>query len=176
MPVTRSGRMYGKDDARPSAMTADEVVQHVNSVLGQQKQEKGATRKHWIYSAAGKRLVVVKIWKNRWGLILVHEDGRVQQGQYMGRHKFHHQHSSFDGTHFHWDVYYPATWSFMLGKSIAPYWTAVEPVGEFDGWHRRYWGMAGGAIGVMFNLSGITWKQMAPPAEYPVVERFRRLD
>lgn len=102
-----------------------------------------------------------------WGLVLVHENGRVQKGQYVRHHKFHHQHSAFDGRHFYWDVYYPKTWDFMLGKSFAPYWTAIQPVQKFDGWHRKFWGMAGGGIGVMYDLSQIEWAPLAPPERYP---------
>ena len=165
---TRSGQIYGKDDReRYNVWNGRDVVEHVGRVLGVTKQEAGKQRRHWVYSAKGKCLLVVSISKNMWGLVLVHENGRVQQGQYVLRHKFHPQHSAFDGRHFYWDVYYPKTWDFMLGKSFAPYWTAIQPVQKFDGWHRKYWGMAGGGIGVMYDLSQIKWAPLAPPEGYP---------
>jgi hypothetical protein len=186
MPTTRSGLMYGMESERPATMTALDVVAHAGNVLGQGKQEAGKMRKHWVYSAADRSLVVVSIRKNQWGLVLVHADGRVQQGQFVGRHKFHHQHSAFDGTHFYWDVWHAPRSCFMIGKSVAPYWTAVEPALDFTGWYRRYWryrhgvgaeavfdvssvcGLtAGGGVGVMHDLSGLEWKRLAPPAGYP---------
>ena len=144
-----------------------DVVEHVGRVLGVTKQEAKKRDRHWVYSAEGKCLLVVSIGKNMWGLVLVHENGRVQQGQYLFRHKFHHQHSAFDGLYFYWNVYYPKTWDFMLGKSFAPYWTSIQTVQKFDGWHRKYWGMAGGGIGVMYDLSQIKWAPLAPPKGYP---------
>lgn len=62
----------------------------------------------------------------------------------------------------------------MLGKSIAPYWTAVEPVQELTGHYRKYWGMAGGAVGVMYDLSEIEWEKMAPPEGYPDAQKAQR--
>lgn len=173
---TRSGVVYGKDDrkaynvVRPGyieSWSPDDVVSHVGRVLGGYKQDPGKQRRHWVYSAEGKSLVVVSIRKNMWGLVLVHENGRVQKGQYVRHHKFHHQHSAFDGRHFYWDVYYPATWTFLLGKSFAPYWTAIHPVEDMDGWHRKYWGMASMAAGIMYDLSEIEWTPLAPPPGYP---------
>ena len=196
--TTRSGRVYGVEAKRADAMSVDEVIGHVGAVLGAGEQEKGKMRRHWVYSAEGKSLIQVSISKNCWGLVLVHEDGRVEQGQYVKRHNLHHQHSAFDGVNFYWDacVVGHGRFEFMLGKSIAPYFTAVEPVQRFDGWHRRFWRhqggvgadavsdvtpvcdlsyggqtVAGGAVGVMYDLSGVTWKQLPPPAGYPVVKR-----
>lgn len=99
MPTTRSGLRYGTTETND--ISVFDLVTNVGNVLGQEKQEAGKMRKHWVYSSGGKCLVVVSIRKNMWGLVLVHENGRVEKGQYVGRHGFHHQHSSFDGKHFH---------------------------------------------------------------------------
>lgn len=67
-------------------------------------------------------------------------------------------------------MYNPKSSKFLLGKSIAPYWTAVHPVQKFDGWHRKYWGMEGGAVGIMYDMSQIEWAPMPPPEDYPKLE------
>jgi hypothetical protein len=130
---------------------------------------KGNERKHHVYFADGKALVLVSIKKNKWGLVLVDEKGQLHQGQYV-KHRLYPHRSGFDGDHFYWEAYIEHF--FVLGKSVPPYFTSVEPTRWNDGWgfdatpphgragHKGWGSKAGGAHGVMYDLSHLAWKQV----------------
>lgn len=128
------------------------------------RQVKGNERKHFVYYAEGKTLVLVGISKNKWGLILVDEQGNVKKGQYVARHRVSPHRCKFDGTHFYWFAFMAHEgYLFARGKSVAPYFSVVEPVIWADGWHVKDWHGAGGAHDIMYDLSSIPFQRVAPP-------------
>jgi hypothetical protein len=134
---------------------------------------KGNERKHYVYFAKGKALVLVSLRKrNKWGLIMIDECGKMHKGQYV-KHRIHPHESGFDGTYFYWSGYIDNL--FANGKSIPPYFSVVEPVQWTDGWGfdpktgkpscDNGWGR-GGAHGIMWDLTNIKFQPLPPPADY----------
>lgn len=156
---------------RRQAMAAATPEQVLEQLVPAEKQVKGQERKHYVYFANGKALVLVSLFKkNRWGLVLVDEAGGVHQGQYV-KHRIHPYRSGFDGKYFYWDAYINNF--FVIGKSVAPYFTAVEPTRWADGWgvdpstgkrgHNGWGEKAGGSHGVMWDLTSLKWQRVKPP-------------
>jgi len=149
-----------------------------------ERQVKGQERKHWVYWANGQTLILVRVAKNKWGLVLVDDKGTVTKGQYV-KYKIHPHKCGFDGRYFYWDAY--IDWMFVTGKSIAPYFTAVEEPTFVDGWGvdsltgrsvgRNGWAQrSGGAHGHMYDLTSLRFEQLRPPPDYPKFIKTRTQD
>ena len=132
---------------------------------------KGNERKHYVYFADGKAVVLISLFKKKqWGLVLVDEHGRCHQGQYV-RHKIYPHRCGYDGEHFYWEGFIDHF--FVIGKSVPPYFTPVEPTQWNDGWGfdrnsgkrgHHGWGIkAGGAHEVMHDLTHLSWKPIRAP-------------
>jgi hypothetical protein len=160
---------------RSQNMAEATPIQVLEKLVPLDQQVKGKERKHYVYFAEGNALVLVSLFKrSKWGLVLIDKTGKVHQGQYV-KHKIHPRECGFDGTHFYWDAY--IDYFFVIGKSIAPYFTAVEPTQWTDGYgfdpvtgkpgHNGWGGVgkAGGAHDVMYDLTSLTWDRI--PAPYP---------
>lgn len=120
-------------------------------------------RKHFAFYSNNKTLVLVSISKTEWGLVLIDEHGQPTIGQFVRHKKVLPHCCAFDGEFFYWEMYEPHTYSFICGKSIAPFFTAVEPVVVEGGWTRRSWPFAGGAHDIMWDLTSIRFKPLRAP-------------
>lgn len=163
-----------RSQARKAAMaTARTTLEHL---VPPDQQVKGRERKHWVYWAEDHALVLVRAAKNKWGLVLIDDKGAVAMGQYV-KHRIHPHRCGFDGRHFYWDGYLGQSWDFIKAKSIAPYFTAVEPPTIVDGHGfdaeghsigRNGWAqMAGGAHECMYDLTTLQFERLPPPPGYP---------
>lgn len=160
MPITRS--------KAAANLTPQEAVE---KLVSEEDQDKGQVRKHYVYFAQNKTLILVSIFnKRRWGLILIDEKGKVHQGQYV-KQKIHPHKCGFDGEFFYWDAYIDNF--FVIGKSRPPYFTAVEPLQWNNGWgfdavtgkagHKGWQEHAGGVHEIMWDLSSLEWERIKAP-------------
>lgn len=128
------------------------------------RQDPAKRRKHFVYTAEGKNLVLVSIAKTTWGLVLIDGDA-ITVGQYVKRYRMYPRKSVFDGEHFFWEGLHGPSCLFTAGKSLAPYWTTVKPPEQGFGMLFRGWRAAGGALDVMWDLSELAWTEVPPPPE-----------
>jgi len=157
---------------REALLSAKTTLEYLAPPENQVENQK---RKHWVFWANDRTVVLVRVAKNKWGLVLIDDKGHVIVGQYV-KHKIHPHNCGFDGYYFYWDAY--IDWMFVTGKSIAPYFTTVEKPTFVDGYGfeqesgrcvgRNGWGqLSGGAHGHMYDLSSLHFERLPPPSNYP---------
>lgn len=149
-----------------------ETTQNLANIVDPEQQNIGNMRSHWIYTVDNKTLILVSISNDKWGLILMDEYG-TKQGQYINKHKIYPKNCIFDGVYFYWYMYNDRTYDYIQGKSIAPYFTVVEPVKITDGWSKTGgWKMdSTRPSSVMYDLSSLVWEKISPPSGYPIISR-----
>jgi hypothetical protein len=169
-----SNKSYTKPkQEKKSVSILDSLIQTDVSVENNKK-------KHTIYTVDGNTLVLVHIKKSLWGLCTISKDGKVVQGQCL-KGKMYPNGSWFDGVHYHWMYHDIKSHDVICGKSMAPYFTAVQPVEKILSWshsdslgpnskptnHTKNYQKMGTTTQEMYDLSSMVWERIAPPEGYP---------